>query len=448
MSYASTPPTPIAPVYSTPVPNENIVLYTGQVELEQKGKRVSGLGEMKLEWQPLGGLNLGIDVQGVAALRLEAATAHLVDIPVSANIDVTGMHIQQKAKGSHTHITAVISDSVSFGKPSALRYIRFHLANFPAVLGATSTLSRQIGSMNERWERIELVDDDWKVTLDPIERVHEFEKNLKAVRGFGITWVGQLERKDGKLFHADQAQELFKALNYVVSFACGRSCPAMLFVGYDDTSTKCWELWDIHFPSKWRGISGWFDVHHATSLSRLFPGFLKRWRDADWREAIKDSIGWYISASRLEAGLDASIALAQMVLEMLTWLYFVEDSPIVSEGGFERLPAGDKIKLLLSSLSIPIDLRPELSDLLTFGRANNLQGPDCITETRNAIVHRNKKKRLKASKLTDKAIFETWTLSLWYIELVLLRVCEFRGDYSNRLKARFVGEVERVPWDI
>ena len=31
-------------------------------------------------------------------------------------------------------------------------------------------------------------------------------------------------------------------------------------------------------------------------------------------------------------------------------------------------------------------------------------------------------------------------------QLVLLRMLSFQGEYSNRIKHRWVGEVERVPW--
>jgi hypothetical protein len=447
MNANSPDPKPITPIYTTSVPNEDIILYTGDVDLEQKSKRSTGRGILSLMWLPLGGLNISIEIQGATPIELEPAKAHLLGIPASADIDVTGTRFEQKAGKARTHIKGVVTDKVLFGQLDDLRYIRFHLANFPAVYGANATYNRRVGNATERWERIVMDDEEWKITLDPIAGIYDFEKSLKTTRGFGITWVGQLERKDEKLFKADQSLEVFDALNYVLSFACGRWCPAILKAGYDANENKCWESWSSHLPQKWRHLSGWFDTMHATSLGRLFPGFVKKWRAADWRGALEDAIGWYVYSSRLDAGLDASIALAQMALEMLTWLYFVEDSPIVSDGGFERLPAGDKIKLLLSALSIPINLGSELPELQRFGLANNLRGPDCVSEIRNAIVHRNKKKRLKSSAMPDKAIVEAWTLGIWYIEMVLLKVCGYSGVYSNRLNPRFVGQVERVPWD-
>jgi hypothetical protein len=37
-------------------------------------------------------------------------------------------------------------------------------------------------------------------------------------------------------------------------------------------------------------------------------------------------------------------------------------------------------------------------------------------------------------------------LARWYVELVLLRMLNFTGEYLNRTRALVVGDVERVPW--
>jgi hypothetical protein len=41
---------------------------------------------------------------------------------------------------------------------------------------------------------------------------------------------------------------------------------------------------------------------------------------------------------------------------------------------------------------------------------------------------------------------EAWKLGMWYIELSLLRICGFTGEYGNRLQSRWLGVVEPVPW--
>jgi len=51
------------------------------------------------------------------------------------------------------------------------------------------------------------------------------------------------------------------------------------------------------------------------------------------------------------------------------------------------------------------------------------------------------------NKLAMNAGWAEATLAEWYVELVLLRMLAFSGEYSDRTKAqRWVGAVELVPW--
>jgi len=37
-------------------------------------------------------------------------------------------------------------------------------------------------------------------------------------------------------------------------------------------------------------------------------------------------------------------------------------------------------------------------------------------------------------------------LVMWYAELALLRLIDYRGEYANRLGAKMTGVAEDVPW--
>jgi hypothetical protein len=79
-------------------------------------------------------------------------------------------------------------------------------------------------------------------------------------------------------------------------------------------------------------------------------------------------------------------------------------------------------------------------------------GPEILVGLRNALVHPTveKRRRLEVALegVFDWAYFEASALSLWYLELLLLSLFDYRGEYSNRLVlSGFRGqEVERVPW--
>ncbi len=66
---------------------------------------------------------------------------------------------------------------------------------------------------------------------------------------------------------------------------------------------------------------------------------------------------------------------------------------------------------------------------------------DALTDLRNGLVHPDKK-----NEPPEGAYYDAWRLSLWYIDMILLRLCGHCGDYGNRFKRRWVGQVEKVPW--
>lgn len=65
-----------------------------------------------------------------------------------------------------------------------------------------------------------------------------------------------------------------------------------------------------------------------------------------------------------------------------------------------------------------------------------------IVGVRNELVHPKRRMLVKIAPL----IVPCWQLAQWYIEMFLLKLSGYSGQYSNRLRAKWVGEVEFVPW--
>jgi hypothetical protein len=90
-----------------------------------------------------------------------------------------------------------------------------------------------------------------------------------------------------------------------------------------------------------------------------------------------------------------------------------------------------------------------MNALDAFGRANNLvdAGPELVTEVRNKLVH--PPRRLNGPEWpSPDVIIEAWELSMWYLELVLLRVLEYSGSYTSRITAKAYGDTSPVPWEV
>ncbi|MHC4686030.1 MAG: hypothetical protein ACYTEW_17190, partial [Planctomycetota bacterium] len=122
----------------------------------------------------------------------------------------------------------------------------------------------------------------------------------------------------------------------------------------------------------------------------------------------------------------------------------VKDKHLISKKGFKDLKASDKFRLLLGSLDIPLQIPTDLKDLKVLARNHKwVDAAQALSEIRNNIVHPIKKFEFQPRH----ALYQGWNLGLWYVELVLLRLFDYRGEYSNRLTPdKLWGKLEMVPW--
>jgi hypothetical protein len=132
---------------------------------------------------------------------------------------------------------------------------------------------------------------------------------------------------------------------------------------------------------------------------------------------------------------------------LLASAVLVETEGWVSTGGYEKLTADDRIRLLFRWAGIPTTLPPEFSALVALAKAENwADAPQAMTEVRNTITHPTKKNRKRFDRQSDTARIEVWVLGLWALELCLLRLFDFRGKFSCRIRHRHSWEAETVPW--
>jgi hypothetical protein len=319
----------------------------------------------------------------------------------------------------------------------------FHLFNFVNLFG-TRRSTEESGGRIVAIEHVDLICDEWKVEIKSLPASSDAFEILKAEGGYRLTHIGCIEKADNSSFSGKDADRCLNALLFFLSFAKGGWCEPICAVGFDAAGNRVWESW-LSPREPWHNPLCWFDPHNGSQLATLFPGFMKRWANEDWREALREVIYWYLNANHSFRGIDAGIILTQAAIERLSYEFAVKDRRLVAMEGFKNLWASDKFRLLISSLKLPLDIpaeTPELQKLASKAQMNWLDAPHALTEVRNSLVHPEHKKRGQLSV----AYYEAWNVGLWYLEMCLLAICGYSGTYGNRLKQRWVGQVEDVPW--
>ena len=202
-----------------------------------------------------------------------------------------------------------------------------------------------------------------------------------------------------------------------------------------------WQGWFIHHSRPWKKPSfSWYDTLHAAEmLPSTFAGYVKASNDPVWSEVIRYAIYWYIQTNI--SNVDSGLILGQTALELLVWNYLVIDKRMLSRNKFRENSAADNLRILLTKCGIPTEIPVTSKELVAFAKPNE-DGPALITRVRNNLVHPEKK-----LGIIKAPFFHILNLQQWYIELILLKLFDYRGNYFNRLgQDLWKGKVEPVPW--
>ena len=463
----------IEPVYPQTEPNQPIDLGTVAVQFAHEGKTYQEMAQVTMRFMPADRLLFVIPAkndspqnakhQPMMANQIKALFfAFDLDDKWDGKLELTDkgvtLNVFERGSGGDFGTVAFVPRTSVVNvtpKSDAISTATFHLFNFPKFYGPedyTITSGEPPQQGRKCCGRILLKADGWITTIAAMDKTDDLCKALDHQGGFVLTHMGKIEREDGSAFSSDQLDDLLHCMHCFLSFALGRWTGLAFPIGFDQAGNRVFEQWGLPLtaPGPWNGTCSWFDALHAEFLSETFPGFMALWKDDKWHSTLWKAVYWYLVANGRSGGvshIDAGIILAQTALELLAWTYCVEQRKMVSAGAFEKaLPAADKVRLLASGLEIPLELSAHLSTLQSALLAQTgskwHDAMDAITQIRNGLVH----PRVK-TQLADGSYCEVWKLSMWYLDMVLLRLCGHTGKYANRLDTRrWVGQVESVPW--
>lgn len=314
-----------------------------------------------------------------------------------------------------------------------------HVMNFPHFFGRSDFQHIDGNGGRTRLGRILMTDSVWSVELQEHLGTRKIVDKLKSEGGNAITHVARINRTDGKSFSIKQAEALIYKLHQFLSFARGHWTPLFGATGFNARGEKVFEQWGNQFSTPWMPRSGWFDVHHAECLEDLFQDFM-RVRDSHANgPALSKALYWFVRSNGggSRVGTDGALILSQAALEGLAV------TSLAAAGLPSAGTAADRIRRMCSNLKVPIRIPAELRYLSSGRRKKQwVDGPEALAKIRNDLVHAKRRTTFPIGP----AVPETWCLAQWYLELTMLALCGYTGVYSNRLAARWVGEVESVPW--
>lgn len=423
-------------------PNGSVDLGTDRARLRLGSDEVDAEITLSLDLlpKPTFGFSLRDDGQlssDALSAVLSGASAELELAPGSGAAQVS---VSQMTLGAEAEISGrLLNGTLHQGRGGECADVVFHLLNFPDVLSQPSPGKLQPG--------IALNADGYRVEIVPVPDSAKLSKRLRSEGGYAVTHWGRVSCLDGGSLTRERSLEVLRCVAHFLSFARGAWTGVCLPTAIDADGEVLWRDLSHRAVDRWKGVVTWLDLHNGQVLSDLYQAFWARWQEDDWREVIRTALYWYLRSNGPGGGVDGGVILTQATLERLAWVTLVERGGLLSEAGFERLPAADCLRIHLSRLEVDLAIPASLEELSALGREFGWDGPKAVTEIRNNLVHPGRKKgRLTGRKLPYA---EVWTLGQWYLELSLLHMFDFRGPYNDRTRGSvWPGDAVLAPWEV
>lgn len=429
--------------------NEPILLHQGSFRVGAGDRYIEASGSAHLRWLPSPGVVFDIET---------AEPCPEVD-PASIAIELRGFTTSNVLSYSIsmdlTRIRAS-AGAMEWGGDQGVLSVGFQIVNLtdfitpgPSAVPGDPTAAGNV-KHGETIQTAKLKHDVWQVSIVAVRASGDRYKRLIATGGYAFTHVGQLTRIDGTAFTVEHAKDVLETLRVFLSFARGAACHLPIQWGRGDYGEIVWRQFGSPVVDAWkRGYASWFSKHHGGVLAELFGPFCRSYEDPELREPLGLALHWYRRCNTQSSGLEGSLVLGMAALDVLGALVVVDSIGAMKDTEYNDLPAAKKLRKLLSALKIPANVPPRYEALSRFAKKHgNLDSCGALTQLRNGFVHATKeRRRVVFGPAGEAATFNAWQLSLWYQELALLRVLDYRGSYSNRTTAVWDWDVEPVPWN-
>lgn len=436
-------PDPVQPAYVFSSASDPIVLLRGGAEVCMRDDHFSGEAELLLRFAPAPRVIFHAKTPMPGGQEFPFFFDDSIESSFSFNGQkIVGFNGRWKANADVLELEwhpksepVVLCDMQSKNSVAAI----FHLFNFPDFRGGQHQEVAPLGCA-----LLVLESEEWKISLQelPEDATRAAWNRIKNEGGCFLTHVVKMERKDGEPFSGEDASEQCFLLANFLSFVKGGQCWPVCGVGFDAVGEKTWATFAS--PRISNPPYTWFNPFKASQAEHLFPLFAKRWQQSEeWKDCLRSAIYWYAQANTSggSPGIDAAIILAQSALERLAHHYLVVDKKMISPEGLDRLKASDRLRLLFSSLNLPVEIgvsTPEIHKVASSFKW--VDAPHAMTDIRNELVHPVSRKQVNG------CIVDAWKASLWYLELSVLALCGYDDTYTSRLTAKYVTESEKVPW--
>lgn len=432
-------------------PNTTIKIDSGNYVLKNSEDELVLNGEIYFSWFP----TLGVRFNGIA--KADSKLKFLIEIFKSDYLFLYKEDLnygqcflsktELDSEGNVIILGRFISDAIFGDKCIKIETVEFSIPNLKRYIGEHHIIVSE-GKEKHFKNKLTLENEKYKVVIyQDIDYSKQSDK-LKNLGGFLILHSGELTSRKNLISFKEQ-QNVLGCLGTFLSFWNGKRTNILFRKGIIEKELK-WSDYSNYQVAPYQYFHSWSPGFSMEFLNDLWKSFWKLWQNETDKDFLNSCIHWYIESNSGSGYLEGSIVMAQTALELIFNWWIVEDKKMILGKDSENLSAANKIRLILSQINISeIGVPDHFDALREFIKSDNQikDGADAIVNIRNAVIHSQAKKRKKLSSIDYMIKYEVLHLSLWYIELSLLKILNYNGKYANRLSSRDVSLKNSVPWN-
>ena len=359
-----------------------------------------------------------VDFENGVKLSQNMSDPKPLTVQLQGSRSVEGVISRVSAGWASTGSIAVFNEIIVSERP--IKAALFALVDFPKFFGsgASYTLSMVDSDSPDHpgmqlMGRANLLGRGWEIQISECPDKDENQ----------ITHTGYIIREDQQEFSIKSLKSAVQALNYFLTFVTGVYRQPTVILARDSDYRYVWGRLN-RFRQERYFHDNWFEPARAGSIQKLFPGFFDYF--VEHENEVSKVIEYYAESSMVaHIGLH-KIALneSQSALEGLSTLVLGRDKG--------RSSAREFCGKALQELDINHDLA-EFPYLLETWRRNQKTDSDddsgltYITRLRNQFMHP------KFLETEIPEYYYVWNLCQRYVELGLLKLFSYEGDYRDRL---------------
>lgn len=286
--------------------------------------------------------------------------------------------------------------------------------------------------------------DEWSASLERTPCSYDLTRVSLPINEINLTHRLTVTRKDGLAFSWKDIEKQLERFLLFLSFANYSQVAAPLAYGRTDTTLE-WFRFEAPgrtFPTNRRS---WATTLTLQQLDKVRENFMRAIENPFWESIIRRAIAWQGLAdlARYESNAQALFTV-QMLLEMLSYVVLVEDDSVLSEDGYSKLPAADRITLLCGNSNQSVSLSHiDAQEVRTFCASNSISDiGELIAGLRNKLIHPTKKNREYLARIPSDVRSIAVVAGLQIASLALLKAIGYRGAYYDTFEYKVVP----VPW--